>query len=255
MLEAKITIDSINYEQTLGSLFQLIMQKLEGVETKSFAVRLLLRMGEEARTAALGILKHLDQTEKNEIICGIVNRYASDISGKINQQLSEKALGEAIRFQELTAVCTEDAMILHAAHIEADYQKILSNPAVQGKINETAGKKVSWLGGCAQRLAEHHAGKLARAAAYAAPEHVERVTLHYLQQEEHKASIRTAVEKAISGKGIALSLQDMEIVSSETDIGVLENSAPEQDLFSNRWEDSLLEAIVAYLKEDTAGKE
>ncbi len=248
MLTGIITIGKIDYEKTFRALFPILMEKLESMDDKNFAVRFLMKMGEESVTAVVGILNKMDG--KQEMFCQLINSYASEIILKINEFLQKDELGKYIQIADLTLTQNGSDMILKVDRVDINYKELIENPSIQQKISQAAGEKTRGLGILFQRAAEKNTGRLASATVKMLSNDLEKIGLLILQSEEVKRKILVTADQGMKENGIFLELVDFLIEESENiveETSALEKK--EERFVLNDLEEKVLDAVTAYLKE------
>ena len=155
MLNAEFIIVHTDYEKSFIHLFPLLMKKCRQMESKNFAVRLLLRIGNETQTAVLGILNHLDEQTKNEIICRFFAAYTPEIVSKINASLKKEKIGKFVQIKDIALIQQEGTLKLSIRQIEVDYSGITKAPAAKEKINKTVRENINNFFGVGKWIANH----------------------------------------------------------------------------------------------------
>lgn len=64
MLNADITIQTVDYERTLDTLFSLFMEIVDGMDANNPLIRLLQKLGRSSQRVVTGILRRLSPRSK-----------------------------------------------------------------------------------------------------------------------------------------------------------------------------------------------
>lgn len=64
MLNADITIQTVDYERTLDTLFSLFMEIVVGMDANNPLIRLLQKLGRSSQRVVTGILRRLSPRSK-----------------------------------------------------------------------------------------------------------------------------------------------------------------------------------------------
>lgn len=248
MLNVEFIIERIDYEKSFIHLFPLLMKRCRQMEEKNFVVRLLLRIGSETQNAALGILNHLDEQTKNEIICHFFAAYTPEIVSEINAALKKEEIGKFVQIKDIVLIQQKEALYLSIRQIEIN-SGVMKVPAVKEKINETAREHIGNLFGFGKWIA-NHADSFSTLAVSVAPESVQKFIVNYFSKEAVKGKMLMMVENIVREKGLFLELRDMELHNNEeeTDVIVVSDTEGTLQKLPDAWEDKLIDAIADYLK-------
>lgn len=66
MLNAKIILNNVNYEETFRTLFPKLRDKVMTLESDRLPIRFVQKLGESARTVTLALLAELEEQHKTK---------------------------------------------------------------------------------------------------------------------------------------------------------------------------------------------
>lgn len=257
MINAKITIKEIQYEESFENLFPMGIQKCRKMENPNLAVRFLLKMGDASMTAALGILDMMGEESKNELLCGLVNLYRQEIQSALNALLQKDELGRNIQMGDIyMAQDSNGQLSFHVRDIVVDYGELMKNDAVKQKIGDYANKAVkkSVFGAfdLLQKVAAEGAGLAAEFAAGVAPKEVEKTVLAMMAKSENKRKLLQMAEQVLAERGLRVKPEDFVFVqetpSEVPEELIVEEAQDKGFVLSASLEEDLLDAVTGYLK-------
>lgn len=260
MVNAKITIREIHYEQSFANLFPMGMEKCRQMEAPNLAIRFLLKMGDASMTAALGILNLMNERSKGELLCSLVNLYCQEIRSALNVLLQKDELGKNICIGNICmAQDTEGHPVLIGSNIKVDYSGLVKNDTVKQKIGDYASKTVKkTIFGeidLFQKMAAEGAGFAAEIAAGLAPGEVEKKALLVMSQKENKNRMLHMAEQVLEEKGLCVKLGDFAFAqgldAKQQDKVAAHDGQERKFELSPALEDELLDAVAGYLKKLT----
>lgn len=261
MINAKIIIKEIQYEETFQNLFPMAMKKCKSMKKPNLAIRFLLKMGDASVTAALGILNNMKQQNKNELLCGFVNLYRQEIQSALNALLQKDELGKNIQMGDIyMAQDNNDQLSLVIYNIKVDYSSLMKNESVKQKIGDYANKAVKKTVFGAfdkiQKVAAEGIGfaaEIAAGAAQAAPNGVEKMVLSIMGKEKNKRKLLKMAQQVLSEKGLRLKPEDFVFVqenpTESEEENIVESVENKEFSLSAELEEDLLDAVTGYLKD------
>lgn len=267
MINAKIIIKEIQYEETFQNLFPMAMKKCKSMQNPNLAIRFLLKMGDASVTAALGILNNMKQQNKNELLCGFVNLYRQEIQSALNALLQKDELGKNIQMGDIYMAQDYNGQLsLVIYNIKVDYSSLMKNETVKQKIGDYANKAVKkTIFGAfdkIQKVAAEGIGfatELAAGAAQAVPNGVEKMVLSIMGKEENKCKLLKMAQQVLLEKGLRLTPEDFifvqEIPSESEEENIVESVENKEFSLSAELEEDLLDAVTGYLKDLLKEKE
>ena len=257
MINARITIHDIDYEKSFANLFPVGLEKCRKMEDPNLAIRFLLKMGDASMTAALGILKLMDEKRKGELLRGLVNLYCREILSALNGLLEKDELGRNICIGDIyMAQDSEMRLSFIGRTIQVDYSGLMKNETVKQKIGEFASKtiKKTMFGGSdtLRKVVEDTAGSVAEFAAGVAPDMTEKKVLSVMNKEENKNRLLHMAEQVLEERGLCVGLEDFvfvqEMSSGIQGKAVVEDAKERKFELSSELEDELMDAVAGYLK-------
>lgn len=267
MINAKIIIKEIQYEETFQNLFPMTMKKCKSMKKPNLAIRFLLKMGDASVTAALGILNNMKQQNKNELLCGFVNLYRQEIQSALNALLQKDELGKNIQMGDIYMAQDNNGQLsLVICNIKVDYSSLMRNESVKQKIGDYANKAVKkTIFGAFDKIQKvtaegiGFAAEIAAGAAQAVPNGVEKMVLSIMGKEENKRRLLKMAQQVLSEKGLRLKPEDFifvqEISSESEEENIVESAENKEFSLSEELEEDLLDAVTGYLKDLLKEKE
>ena len=228
MLHLKVTLDQIQYEQTLSALFPALTEKLSRDQQPTLPVLLVQKLGSRSEKAALSILARLDAQSKNDLLLHVFQSLRPQLEAKLKKLLSKGGYG--IDFADLSVTQGEQGQFLCCFHqVSIDYQTLserLPELAHQRRGMGLAAAATGLLGSLGM-------GDSAVAA--------------LLKTEAARRTVANTLEQALRKNGVMVDVTDCEVFRTDTEIAAM--PVPETLVLPPEVMESLADAIAGYVGE------
>ena len=104
MLSASIKISDINYEKTFQNIFPMIRENIKTTESDNLVLRFFKKLDDAALPVLLGIMNHLPEDIKNELLVLCLDTYSGKIQEKLNEGLETNSYGKYLNVGRVSIV-------------------------------------------------------------------------------------------------------------------------------------------------------
>ena len=161
---------------------------------------------------------------KDELMTVCLNTYSATVCEKLNEKLSENAMGQHIHIGNVSIYKCEGVFYLQLENIKCNYSALVR-------------KNVDGVGGAGLALFAGLTGQL-----------LEKTAIKLLWTAENKAKVLTMVRNTVGQYGFSMDLTDIELTKEVTPNG---DNTPVQDYklrLSDELQNEILNALVKYLQ-------
>jgi len=254
MVNGKITITSVDYENSFRSLLPKLVQKSKTIENPGLFIRFLNKMGDDSLPIVLKIMGHMSGTEKEELLLAIIESNQVQISEALNKFLINHDFGNAIQINEIHAVkmVSEEGFSLAVTGVKIDYDALLKTNLVSKNIDSYTDIVAEKLGGKGAGFLKGAAKIALYAGAKVAPGTIEQKAVALLNKKENKERVLQVLKEGLEKIGLYLNVKDIDLLhvqQEQSDPSVIDEVKDKKFQLPESVEESLLDAVVAYLKE------
>ena len=229
MLSILFEIERIDYEKSIENLLPHIVEKCKGREKQSELYKFIAKLGPDAVPVAKKIMKYLDQTARDQIIIALIEPYCDRLVQAANDRLEKMLGGKTVVIGGFTGEDLPGSrLILGATQVEINYEALVNSPLFSGNI----------LGGAVKFAIQ-----------MASPATIEKKAINILTSDLVKPKILSALSDALQKTGLVATLQDMTI-REETDKDNPGNTKKDEGLLPDSIEDRLMDAVIAWMKDN-----
>lgn len=253
MINGKITITSVDYEKSFQSLLPKLIQKCGDMENPGLAIRFINKMGTDSLPVVLKIMRYMSDAEKEALLLAIIDSNRIQITEALNKFLADHDFGNAVQIGDISAVKmeNEEGFSLVATGVKIDYDALLKTRLVSENIDSYADRAAEKFGIGAGFLKLAGRGVL-RAGAKAAPGTIEQKAVDLLSKDGNREKVPAVLNEGLEKNGLYLEMNDfvlMHTADEGTDPNVIDEVRDSKLHLPESVEESLLDAVVAYLKE------
>ncbi len=256
MINGKITIASVDYENSIRSLFPKLIQKSGTIENPGLAIRFLNKMGYDSLPIVLKIMEHISDTKKEELLLAVIEANRTWICETLNKFLETCDFGNAVQIDEIHAVkmAEKAGFSLVAIGVKIDYDALLRTDLVSQKIDSYADRVTEKIGGMGAGFLKGAAKFVLRTGARTAPETIEQKAVNLLNKEDNNVKVLKILKEGLEKIGLYLEIKDIVLihVQEEQQNPKVIDEVIDTDMkfqLPESVEESLLDAVAAYLKE------
>lgn len=235
MLNADISIQTVDYERTLDTLFPLFMEIVDGMDANNPLIRLLQKLGRSSQRVVTGILRRLSPRSKNQLLCALIGRYRVEICQKLNALIAESELGRGITVSYLDLRLSDEQMLLALNGINVHYEELLKNEKMRRMLLDMAG--ISGFG----RLSGFSLGM----AMNLFHNWIERKGIKILEKTFLPEQLGEMTSRFLKEKKIYCEIGDVVLCTAER----AGTPGGEGKVFDQELEQSIIDAVAAYLKD------
>ena len=132
MITARLTLQSIDYEESFRNLFPFAMDKIQAADSNHMLVRLLKMLNDTALDSALTFIGHLPQMYRDELLCTLFNYYEPAIRENINTYLQNGPTTDGLQLGKIRIFQYQQTICIH-------FENIAVNPL---KLQQSLGVKI-----------------------------------------------------------------------------------------------------------------
>lgn len=220
MLSASIKISNINYEKTLQNIFPMIREKIKSAESKNMIIRFFKKLDDAALPVLLGIMNHLPEDIKNELLVLCLDTYSSKIQEKLNEGLEKNSYGKYMNVGRVSIVQEGNFLYLWIGQVQVDYKGLVK---------------------------EKLTGKFGSFASLFVGEKLESMALEILETDVSKKKLIELTEDVLDKYGLVMDLTDIQIIKDKKEIGDF-IEAETHLVLSEKMENAIMDALAGYLK-------
>ncbi|MDO5351152.1 MAG: hypothetical protein Q4E86_14570 [Lachnospiraceae bacterium] len=248
MFDVQLRITSIDYEATIRTIWPQVLRKCRERESDNLLICLLNELGETSHPVLLGILNHLPEERRQELLCVCMDLYSGVLTGQVNKFLEKDQWGKSFTAGNISLKRGKEGLLLTIQQVTADVKTLLQDDSLQNQINQAA---VSFLGdGILGKMARKHAGNILKTAAMMAPDELERAGISLMKREDVKARLLELLKRALSDRGIAAEVADLQIEPCREEGGESISAGPEKLVMPKELELAVIRALASYLKDN-----
>ncbi len=223
MLAVMLKIGIIDYEETLKAVFPWIAEQLDQQGSDHWTARLIRKLGDDAKTVALGVLCRLQKEMKNDLLVYCVNQYEQVLTRKANEALSRK-YGSCFKIGALFME-NDEGIYLQIRQIRVAYDSLPG------------------------QLLPHWMNSLIRMVAAAGrngAESLEAYLPEFVCQKENRQKLIKEIQGILNQQGLIVQLDDMDVAqeSGESPFRFRNDAGLNEKLKAG-----LCDAVAGYLKE------
>lgn len=108
MLNIRANVISIDYPATFHTLYPFISEHFKESDKHNFLKSFIIELGDNAEKVFASLLEYLDETQRKELIMGLVNRNSTRLIKLLNDKLKENEIGKCIEADSLGMCMAED---------------------------------------------------------------------------------------------------------------------------------------------------
>lgn len=234
MLNIKLHVSSINYAATFHTLYPLLAGHFTKADGQNLLKSLIVALGDDAEKVFVSWLPYLEETERRQLIAGIVSQNSPRLTALLNEKLQSNDIGKCIRAGSIKAYLAESDFILELDDINA---KI---PALVDEVSKRKSLPPYIVTGI-------------KGLSLFAPRYVEKKGVEYINAPEIRSEILKTLQDTLNAKGIAVSVEEIVIRQLPGGQMPLEAGEGSGKLLDEASEKIIVDALVRYLI-DNAGR-
>lgn len=93
MFQINLSIDRINYESILHTVFPTVLERVKEKDSNNLLFRLVRELDEDGEKVLQALMTHLPEDIKNELVCQCLNSYVGTLTRKLNEYLQADTWG------------------------------------------------------------------------------------------------------------------------------------------------------------------
>lgn len=126
MFSGKVTIERVDYERSLQELFPVLLEKSESAELPMLIRKVLNKMNGDLLPVLLKLIGYMSENEKEALLLWALNNYKEQIISWLMQLLHDQNLSDAVRFEKISIVKTEGSagFTLEAFDVQLDFDAL-----------------------------------------------------------------------------------------------------------------------------------
>lgn len=236
MLNIRLKVSSIDYPATFHTLYPLLSGHFTKAEGQNLLKSLIAALGGNAEKVFVSWLPYLEETERRKLIAGILNRNSPRLTPLLNEKLQSSEVGKYIRLGTVGAALAGDDFTLELDGIEIDLLDLLDTVSRKVKLNPLMVLGIKGLFKMDPTLVEKKGAELLSSV------------------PDVKGEILKALQNALTERGIAVSVEDLDVSYSPRANAPLADSPGRGKLLDAESEKIIVDALARYLIEN-AGRE
>lgn len=251
MFQINLSINSINYESILHTVFPTVLEKVKEKDSYNLLFRLVRELDGDGEQVLLALMKYLPEDTKNELICQCLNSYAGTLTRKLNEYLQMDTWGRNFTIGSCFIAKQESSLVLAAENVRADYQALLSEAGNTQNV-EQAVKRFAGNGFIAQMAAKAAAAtaeKMAQKYSAMTDTELEAAGIGLLNQTMVQNKIQSLLSKALTSKGLDITLGALTVEQVDTTITLDDSGIIDSIHLSEELETALLKALADFLRD------
>ena len=235
MLDAAITIERIEYENTLQHIFPLMSPKIAAMDSDNMVVRLFQQLGDAALPVMCSLMYRLPEDTKDEILIRGLNAFAPILKEKLNEELRKDKWGQCFQIGTIR-VERQEGILLRIGRVRVDYSALINLEQVSDALGSRLGRFSPW------------AKAAAGVATALASGMVEKQGLALLEKESNKARLLALLQSTLSKYGVEIGVQAIRFTQSENPhLDYADVSQP--FALTARMEEDIIAALAGYLRD------
>ena len=243
MITIRLEIERIDYEKSVEQLLPQVTDRCTKAKEPGELEKFLAKLGPDAVPVAKKLLGYLDQTVKDQIIVWLTDVHREKLVKAANQTLEGLCAGKAICIGDLSAIDRPGPRLaIKASRVSIDYPALLKSPLMESVIDQV-GPDGSIKKGAAKIAAD--------LGSHINPENLEKRAVSLLTGERVKTKLLASLSEGLMKSGLIIYFRDL-ILWTDTDAeprNENRTSYADQGLIPNAFEDPLMDALCAYLKD------
>ena len=243
MVTIRLEIERIDYEKSIELLLPQVIDRCSKAKEPGELEKFIAKLGSDAVPVTKKLLGYLADTVKDEIIVWLADVHREKLVKASNQALEGLCAGKAICIGDLSAVDRPGPRLaIQASEVSIDYPALLKSPLMESAIDQIGAD-----------------GSIKKGAARVAVDLGSRINLENLEKravtllttERVKGKLLTALSEALIKIGLVVAFRDLILWTDAAPALYNESdtSLKDEGLFPDSFEDPLMDALCAYLKD------
>ncbi len=254
MIEGKFNISYIDYEKSFCNLFPLFIEKAQSVNSPGMALKFFVKMGESSLPIILKIMNYMNESEKEMVLLTMIVQFRKQICDILNQFLEGHGLGSAIRIGQIDVVKSDEAIgfSLIAGDVAIDYEELVKSDFINQNIDGYMEKVIHKLG-MKGKVFKSAAKRALTAGAKILPGELEKSGIDLLNRADVNGKIADILTNGLMKAGLCMNITSVYLEwkpkADENIVDITSWGQADELGFSAEVEESLMDAVVKYLKE------
>lgn len=247
MFNIYLKITAIDYETTIRTILPQVLSKCRETESDNLLIGLLKELGEATEPVLLGILDHLLDEQRQELLCICMEAYGGVMTEQVNKFLEMDQWGRNFTAGRISLKRSEEGLLLAAEQVTADFNTLLMDDGLQDQLGQAA---AGFLGdGILGMMARKHTNSILKIATTMVPDGLEQAGISMMKREDIKAKLLKLLRKALSDREIGIEAADLQIELCEDDEKGIASVKPEKFVMSKELESAIVRALASFLKD------
>lgn len=230
MLNIKMKVASIDYPATFHTLYPLLSAHFMKADGQSLLKSLIVSLGDNAEKVFLSWLPYLEETDRRKLIAGIVSQNSPRLTALMNEKLQSFEIGKSIQAEAVQAYLAEEDLFIGLDGVKLDLQKLVDPIAKKRDLNPIVALGVKALVKLDATFAEEKG-------------------VSFISTPEIKCEILKALQNVLTGKGIAVTVEDIDITYIPGEF--TPPTAGTGKILDNESEKIIVNALARYLLDNT----
>ena len=236
MLNIRLEIENIDYEATIENLLPQLVETVSQKEDQGEINKFLTRLGPDMIPVAKKLLGYLDDTTRVRIAVWLIESNGDQLAELTNRVLAEQMPGAliigAFHAEELPGA----KLALMAQQVNVDYPALLNSPLLISSIDSLGPMKAP-------------ARLIMQMGSIMPAETLEKQGVTLLRSDLVKPKLLAAISDALRSAGVIMTFRNMTLESSNFIELPDRKEAKDEGLIPDVFEDALIDAFVALLKD------
>lgn len=257
MINGRITITDVDYNHCFRSLFPKLIEKSQTIEKPGVAIRFLNKMGNDSMPIVLRIMDNMSGEEKEALLLAIMESNHVQINKALNKYLGGHELGNAIQIGEIHSVKMNDGagFSLVITNVKIDYNALMKTNLVSRNVDSYVDMVAGKFGAKGAGFLKGATKLALNVGVKAAPEEMEKKAIALINREDINEKLLDVLKEGLEKIGLYLQVKDIVLMQAQEepyDRNIIEVVSDDDMKFRlpESVEESLLDAIVTYLKEN-----
>ena len=233
MLNIRLKVSEIDYPATFHTFYPLLSAHFTKPGKKDLLRSLLAALGDDAERVFLSWLPYLEETERRKLMAGVVNQNGPRMTPHLNEKLQSHEIGRCIRLSAMRAYLSGSDFVLELVGIQLEIPALAEAVGRKKKLSPLIVLGLKGL----SRLG---------------PDVIEKKGAELMAIPEIRGEIRRALQDTLSGKGIVVTVEDIEVVHEPTQSMLPPVNVEPGRVLNEESETILVNALARYLR-DKAG--
>lgn len=251
MFQINLSIDRINYESILHTVFPTVLERVKEKDSNNLLFRLVRELDEDGEKVLQALMTHLPEDIKNELVCQCLNSYVGTLTRKLNEYLQADTWGRNFAIGSCFIAKQESGLVLAAENVRADYRALLSEAGNTQNVEQVVKRFVGngFMAQLAAKAASAAAEKMAQKYSVMTDTELEAAGIELLNQPMVRDKIQNLLSRALTSKGLditlgALTVEQVDTAISSDDSGIIDSIHLSEEL-----ETALLKALADFLRD------